>query len=127
MDTQDRPDGIPKEPVSEDQVYAGHGSRPLLHIEMAESLNCHSRRNGRNSLSCKLGLAREERPIVIAVYVMGDCELLGLDDAVADGVAHQVHRILQSQLVQDVCAMGLHSTGTDNELLGNILVAQPVD
>jgi hypothetical protein len=43
---------------------------------------------------------------------------------VTDGIAYQIYRVLQIQLLQDMGAMSLHGAGADDQLFGNLLVAQ---
>ena len=62
--------------------------------------------------------------VVVCMMARRDAALR-LDEAVADGVADEVDRGFEAQLVEDVAAVRLHGAGADDERLGDLLVAQP--
>src|SRR5579872_1506423 len=49
--------------------------------------------------------------------------LLSFEHALAQGVAHQLIAVSQTEFLHDPFAVGIHRLGTDHELLGNLRAA----
>jgi hypothetical protein len=71
-----------------------------------------------------------QTPILPGVYTMWFLNgvrksALCFDEAVANGIAHDIDRGFEAQLLENVAAVGLHGTRADDQFLGDLLVGQP--